>query len=209
MPRSPPFICRSIAPISARFRPGICQCLCARILLACARRPRPCGICQLRRRRRTGACRFARRGAALLRAGRAAGGAGSGQRLCRQDGRPTATRCSRTRSSAASSACRACRGARRAGAAFARFGRYRRCVGPRGHQQPRDRGRRSGEGLARRQARVRGRDRAQGFALRPRGAAPQGPGREISPRSNSPIPTLCWSATWCSRSAIRSASARP
>ena len=30
-----------------------------------------------------------------------------------------------------------------------------------------------------------------------------------SPRSNSPIPTRCRSAIWCSRSAIRSRSARP
>ncbi len=52
-------------------------------------------------------------------------------------------------------------------------------VRPRGHQQSRHRRRRSGEGLARRQARVRGRDRAQGFALGSRGAAPQGPGRAI------------------------------
>ena len=45
---------------------------------------------------------------------------------------------------------------------------------PRRHQQPRHRGRRPGEDLARRQARVRGRDRAEGQPHRPRGAAPQG-----------------------------------
>ena len=33
--------------------------------------------------------------------------------------------------------------------------------------------------------------------------------RRNSPRSTSPIPTNCWSATSCSRSATRSASARP
>ena len=47
-------------------------------------------------------------------------------------------------------------------------------VRPRRHQQPRHRRRRPGEGLARRQARVRGRDRAEGPAHRSRGAARQG-----------------------------------
>ena len=37
----------------------------------------------------------------------------------------------------------------------------------------------------------------------------EGREREISRRSTSPIPTSCRSATWCWRSAIRSASARP
>ena len=60
-----------------------------------------------------------------------------------------------------------------------------------------------------RQARVRRRDRAQGSAQRSRRAAHQGCAASASRRSNSPIPTSCRSATWCWRSAIRSASARP
>ena len=67
----------------------------------------------------------------------------------------------------------------RADAALARLGRHRRRRGPRGHQQPRHRGGRPGQGLARRQARVRGRDRAQGSALGPRGAAHQGAERAL------------------------------
>ena len=50
------------------------------------------------------------------------------------------------------------------------------------HQQPCRRGRRPGEGLARRQARIRGRDRAQGSAHRPCRAARQGRPRERFPR---------------------------
>ena len=50
--------------------------------------------------------------------------------------------------------------ARAARAALARLRRHRRCRRPRRHQQPRHRRRRPGQGRARRQARVRGRDRA-------------------------------------------------
>ncbi len=74
---------------------------------------------------------------------------------------------------------------------------------------PRHRGRRPGQGIACRQARVRGRDRAEGQPHRSRGAAPQGHQGEVSRPSTSPIRTNCWSATSCSRSAIPSASARP
>ncbi len=49
----------------------------------------------------------------------------------------------------------------------------------------------------------------EGPAQRPGRAAHQGRARALSRRSNSPIPTSCRSATWCWRSAIRSASARP
>ena len=54
--------------------------------------------------------------------------------------------------------------ARATAAALARLRRDRRPGRPRRDQQPRHRRRRPGEGLARRQARVRGRDRAQGPA---------------------------------------------
>ena len=60
-----------------------------------------------------------------------------------------------------------------------------------------------------RQARIRGRDRAQGQPHRSRGAAPEGRRRKNSRRSISPIPMNCRSATSCWRSAIPSASARP
>ena len=99
--------------------------------------------------------------------------------------------------------------ARRSGPALARLGRDRRCVRPRGDQQPRHRGRRPGEGLARRQARVRGRDRAQGrSAPTSRCCASRRRARSF-PCWNSPIPMRCRWATWCSPSAIRSGSARP
>jgi hypothetical protein len=47
------------------------------------------------------------------------------------------------------------------------------------HQQPRHRGRRSGQDFARRQARIRSRDRAQGQPHRSRRAAREGRKREI------------------------------
>ena len=80
---------------------------------------------------------------------------------------------------------------------------------PRRHQQPRHRGRRPGEGLARRQARVR-RPRSCSRTRAPisRCCASR-TGASASRCSSSAIPTSCRSATWCWRSAIRSASARP
>ena len=73
-------------------------------------------------------------------------------------------------------------------------------------QQPRHRRRRPGQDFAVRQARIRGRDRAQGQPDRSRGTADQGRQGKFR-RSISPIPTNCWSATSCWRSAIPSASA--
>ena len=61
--------------------------------------------------------------------------------------------------------------------------------GPRGHQQPRHRGSGPGQGVAVRQARIRSRDRAQGFALGPGGVAHQGAERALSRASSSLIRT--------------------
>ncbi len=116
------------------------------------------------------------RSAALLRPGGAAGRSGRGQRLRGEDrGQPQPA----VRGPDLPPVLRYAGHERpgRAGAAFARLGRSGRSFRPRGHQQPRHRRGRPGEGLARRQARVRGRDRAEGFALRPCRAAHQGPGR--------------------------------
>ena len=78
---------------------------------------------------------------------------------------PTATRCWKRVPAAVRDAGHA-RRAKGTGPALARLGRAGRCLGPGGDQQPRHRGCRPGEGLARRQARVRGRDRAQGRSAR-------------------------------------------
>ena len=59
------------------------------------------------------------------------------------------------------------------------------------------------------QARIRRRHRAEGSAQRSRRVAHQGRQGALPDAANSPIPTICKSATWCWRSAIRSASARP
>ena len=66
--------------------------------------------------------------------------------------------------------------------------------GPRRHQQSRHRGRRRGQGLARRQARVRGDACAQGSAHRSCGTAHQGRARAISGAANLRIPMHCRSA---------------
>ena len=142
---------------------------------------------------------------ALLCADRQARGAGGGQRLrraCRREqqsvhGRSVLPPVLRRRHAA------------RTGGALARLRRHRRSVGPRRHQLSRHRRRQRSEGRACRQARIRRRYRAQGSAQRSRGAAHQGREGAVSRRWNSPIPTSCRSATWCWRSAIRSASARP
>ena len=81
--------------------------------------------------------------------------------------------------------------------------------GPRHHQQPCGRRRDRGEGLARRQARIRGRDRAEGCAHRSRGFAHQGTEGAFPGDRVRQFGRACRSATWCWRSAIRSASARP
>ena len=94
-------------------------------------------------------------------------------------------------------------------AEFARLRRDRRCRRPGCDQQPRDRGRRRGEGGARRQARIRGGDRAEGPAYRSRRAAHQGFARALSGDRTRRLRRTAWSATWCWRSAILSPSARP
>ena len=151
---------------------------------------------------------LAERGAALLRADRAARRAGGGQCLRRQDGRRTAIRCWTTRSSGASSACRASR--RRADAALARLRRPRR-------RRPASSSPTTTSSKAPTRSRSRSSDKREFEAeivlkdTRSDLAVLRSEGRQAStsPRSNSPIPTRCRSATSCSRSAIRSASARP
>ena len=112
------------------------------------------------------------RGAAVLCPDRAEGGAGGGQCLRRPHGGEPQSAAGR--SLLPPLLRRAGRWPERAAAALARLRRAGRRIRPRGHQQPRHRRCRPGEGFARRQARVRSRDRAEGFSLRPRGAADQG-----------------------------------
>ena len=114
--------------------------------------------------------------AALLRADRAAGAAGGGQCLRRQNG---AGPQSAARRSDFPPLLRRARPEAGADAALARFGRDGRSVRSGRDQQPRHRGRRSGQGLALGQARVRGRDRAQGLPERSGRAAPERCPREI------------------------------
>ncbi|MGY3118808.1 hypothetical protein ACVWXQ_002745 [Bradyrhizobium sp. S3.14.4] len=149
---------------------------------------------------------LARRAAAVLCADRAAGAAGRRQRLRRQGGaepqsaagRPDLPPLLRRTGPAA-----------RADAALAGLRCHRRCLRPRRHQRPRHRGRGPGESIAVGQAGIRGRDPAEGSAHRSRRAAPEGHQGKVSDPGPSPIPTSCWLATSCSRSAIPSASARP
>ena len=147
-------------------------------------------------------------GAAVVCAAGQAGGAGRGQRLC-VAGREAAaaTRCWTIRSSGASSAAEL-RPPRERVQSSLGSGVIVDPTRPHRDQPPRHRGHDRGQGRARRQARVRGRDRAA------RSSAPTSPcSRSRRPRSrfrssSSAIPTRSRSATSCSRSAIRSASAR-
>ena len=82
-------------------------------------------------------------------------------------------------------------------------------VRPGRHQQPRHRGRRPGQDFARRQARVRGRDRAQGQPHRSRGAAHQGRARTFPDARFRQFRRTAGRRRRARRSAIRSASARP
>ena len=113
------------------------------------------------------------RGAAhVLRADRQARGAGGRHRVGRQDrGEPQSADGGPVLPALLRAAVRR---AARADAAVARLRRHRRSLRPDRHQQPRHRRRRPGEDFARRQARVRGRCRAQGPPRRPCGAARQG-----------------------------------
>ena len=113
---------------------------------------------------------------AVLRADRAARAAGGGQRLRRQGRAEPQSAAGR---SDLPPLLRRARPAAGADAALARLGRDGRSVRPGRDQQPRHRGRRSGQGIAVRQARIRGRDRAEGQPQRSRGAAPEGHPREI------------------------------
>ena len=99
-------------------------------------------------------------------------------------------------------------GRRQPGATLARLGRHRRRQRPDRDEQPRHRGRRRGEGLARRQARVRG----VHWCSRTRALILQCCASRMATSdfrcSTSPIPMRCRSATSCWRSAIRSVSDR-
>ena len=77
------------------------------------------------------------------------------------------------------------------------------------HQQPRHRRRRRDHASCSRRPRIRRQGRRAGRAHRPRGAAHRRQGREAADARARAIPTTSRSATWCWRSAIRSASARP
>ena len=149
---------------------------------------------------------FARRAADVVCADRAAGDARGRHRLGGKDGRQPQSADGRPVLPALLRRSAVRRSAR---AALARLRRHRRGRRPRGHQQPRDRRRRPGEGDARRQARVSGRRGAEGPAHRSRRAPRQGRQGAVPGAGVRAIPTSFWSATWCSPSAIRSASARP
>ena len=205
---SAPFNCRGSGPISRVHRTGTRRIMPDRLTPAFRARRHVAAAA-------AGCGRAGPRGAALgrgaahvLRADRQARGAGGRHRVGRQDhgepqsadGRPVLPALLRA----------AVRRAARADPAVARLRRHRRSVRPDRHQQPRHRRRRPGQDFARRQARVRRRCRAQGSPRRSRGAARQGRQQGALPGDRrSAIPTSCRSATWCWRSAIRSASARP
>ena len=147
------------------------------------------------------ACRSGGGNPAVLRAAGEEDGAGGGQRLrlARQGaGRPLRA----TPSSSSSSAARSGRAR-----SLARLRRHRRSERPDRHQQPRHRRRRRGEGGALRRPRVRQQGPAEGRVARSRRAEDRGATSRF-PSSRSAIPTRWRSATWCWRSATRSASAR-
>ena len=161
---------------------------------------------QISQRPRTGACRPRAPGyrlsyAPIVQRERPRWSTSMPPRRCR-----TAIRCWTIRSSAASSACPA--RAARADAALARLRRDRRCrrlVVTNNHViEGADQVKISLADKREFEAEIVLKDRRTDLAvLRSRTA------RSASRCWSSPIPTSCRSATWCSRSAIRSASARP